>query len=141
GDYDCDGITSTAILTEVIRALGGQAAPLIASRFDGGYGFSAPALARVQDTGARLLITCDCGSSDHERLAAARTAGIDAVVIDHHLVPEEELPAFAFLNPHRPACGFPFKGLASCGLALFVAAALRKHTGKALDVRRWLDLV
>src|SRR4051812_33526733 len=54
GDYDCDGITSTAILTEVIRALGGEAAPLIASRFEGGYGFSAPALARVKDTGARV---------------------------------------------------------------------------------------
>ena len=141
GDYDCDGITSTAILTEVIGTLGGDVTPLLASRFAGGYGFSAPALQRVKDVGARLLVTCDCGSSDHERLEAARRAGIDAVVIDHHLVPDQPLPAVAFLNPHRPSCGFPYKGLASCGLALFVATRLRKILNKRLDVRRWLDLV
>ena len=141
GDYDCDGITSTAILTEVLQALGGEVQPLIANRFEGGYGFSEPALRRVQASGASLLITCDVGSSDHERIAAALKLGIETVVIDHHLVPEEPLPAFAFLNPHRPDCGFPYKGLASCGLALLVATALRKRMEAKLDVRRWLDLV
>jgi single-stranded-DNA-specific exonuclease len=141
GDYDCDGITSATIMTEVIEALGGDVRGLVASRFAGGYGFSRPALERVRETGATLLITCDCGSSDHERLAAAQEMGIDPVVIDHHLVPDETLPAVAFLNPHRPECGFPYKGLASCGLALFVAAALRKKRGAKLDIRRWLDLV
>ncbi len=141
GDYDCDGITSCAILTEVVRALGGEVWPLVASRFEGGYGFSSAALARVKETGATLLITCDCGSADHERIESARVAGIDCVVIDHHLVPEEALPAVAFLNPHRPGCGFPYKGLASCGLALVVASALRKKVGSTLDLRPWLDLV
>ena len=141
GDYDCDGITSTAIVTEVCRALGGEVVPLIANRFQGGYGLSQQALARVQASGASLLITCDVGSSDHERIAAALKLGIDTVVIDHHLVPDEPLPALAFLNPQRPDCGFPYKGLASCGLALFVAAALRKRMSVDLDVRRWLDLV
>jgi single-stranded-DNA-specific exonuclease len=73
------------------------------------------------------------------RQAVAR--GVDVVVIDHHLVPEEKLPALAFLNPHRSECGFPYKGLASCGLALSIAAALRAELGRELDVRRWLDLV
>ena len=141
GDYDCDGITSAAILTEVLQALGGKVHTLLASRFEGGYGFSEVALEKVRATNATLLITCDCGSSDHPRLRAAQQAGIDAVVIDHHLVPDEPLPAVAFLNPHRPDCGFPYKGLASCGLALFVAAALRKEMQQQLDVRRWLDLV
>ena len=141
GDYDCDGITATTIVSEVIEALGGKVTPLLASRFAGGYGLSMPALERVKATGATLLVTCDCGSSDHERLAAARQLGIEAVVIDHHLVPEEPLPAVAFLNPHRPDCGFPYKGLASCGLALLLATALRKTVGAKLDVRRWLDLV
>jgi single-stranded-DNA-specific exonuclease len=141
GDYDCDGITATTIVTEVIEALGGQATPLLASRFAGGYGFSPPALERVKATGATLLVTCDCGSSDHERLAAARLSGIEAVVIDHHLVPEEPLPALAFLNPHRPDCAFPYQGLASCGLALILATSLRKTLDAKLDLRRWLDLV
>ncbi len=141
GDYDCDGITSCTIVSEVIEALGGEVKPLVASRFAGGYGLSQTALERVRATGASLLVTCDCGSADHERLEAARKVGIDAVVIDHHLVPADPLPALAFLNPHRPECRFAYKGLASCGLALFVATALRKALGQPLDVRRWLDLV
>ena len=141
GDYDCDGITSCAIMTEVLRALGGDVTPLLATRKDGSYGFNMAALGRVRATGATLLVTCDCGSSDHERLAAARAAGIDVLVIDHHLVPTEPLPAVAFLNPHRPECAFPFKGLASCGLALSLGAALRRALGAQLDMRQWLDLV
>lgn len=141
GDYDCDGITSCAIMTEVLGALGGRAVPLVASRFDGGYGVSAAAVERVLATGASVLVTCDCGSSDHQSLRALTARGLDVVVIDHHLVPDEPLPAIAFLNPHRNDCGFAYKGLASCGLALSVAAALRKALGVELDVRYWLDLV
>jgi single-stranded-DNA-specific exonuclease len=141
GDYDCDGITSAAILTEVLRRLGGDAVPLIASRFDGGYGVSAAASRRIIESGARLLVTCDCGSSDHDSLEQLGRSGLDVIVIDHHLVPERALPALGFLNPHRPDCGFAYKGMASCGLALSVAAALRKELGVQLDLRYWLDLV
>jgi single-stranded-DNA-specific exonuclease len=141
GDYDCDGITATAIMTEGLRMLGGDATPLLASRFDGGYGFSDAALVKVLDQKPDVLVTCDCGSADHPRVAAARAAGIDVIVIDHHLVPAEPLPAFAFLNPHLPECGFPYKGLASCGLALSVLAGLRKNLGIPLDLRTFLDLV
>src|SRR5579884_261130 len=113
GDYDADGVTAAALVTDVLRALGADVVPVLAGRFDGGYGLSGPALGRVRATGASLLVTCDCGSSDHERLDAARRAGVDAVVIDHHRVPAAPLPALAFLNPHRPDCGFAYKGLAS----------------------------
>jgi single-stranded-DNA-specific exonuclease len=125
----------------VLRALGGEVVPLLADRFGGGYGLSGPALSRVLDTGASLLVTCDCGSSDHERLESVRHAGVDAVVIDHHRVPEAPLPALAFLNPHRPDCGFLYKGLASVGLALSIAAGVRAELGAELDLRRWLDFV
>lgn len=141
GDYDCDGITASAILTGIIRALGGDVSPMLATRAEGSYGLSGPALARVRGARPSLLITCDCGSGDHERLADARASGIDCVVIDHHLVPAEPLPALAFLNPHRADCGFPYKGLASCGLALSVGAAVRKRLGASLDLRPFLDLV
>ncbi|HTV22997.1 MAG TPA: DHH family phosphoesterase, partial [Polyangiaceae bacterium] len=141
GDYDCDGITSCAIMTEVLRSLGGRAVPLVASRFDGGYGVSTAAVERILATRASVLVTCDCGSSDHASLRVLASKGIDVVVIDHHLVPDEPLPAIGFLNPHRQDCGFGYKGLASCGLALSVAAALRKTLGVDLDIRYWLDLV
>lgn len=141
GDYDCDGITATAIMTTILRQLGADVVPLLATRTEGAYGFSEPALARVRSSGAKLVVTCDCGSSDHPRIQAASDAGIDTLVIDHHLVPKEPLPARAFLNPHRPDCGFPFKWLASCGLALSLGAALRKTMDKPLDLRPLLDLV
>jgi single-stranded-DNA-specific exonuclease len=141
GDYDADGITSAALLTDVLRTLGGEVVTVLADRFDGGYGFSAEALARVLATSATLVVTCDCGTSDHERLEDARRRGIDVIVIDHHRVPEEALPAFAFLNPHRPDCAFPYKGLASVGLALSICAGIRAELGVVLDVRLWLDLV
>ena len=141
GDYDCDGITATAIMTGMLRALGAEVVPLLATRMEGSYGLSEPAVARVLATGASLLVTCDCGSSDHPRLAKVRARGHDAIVIDHHLVPAEPLPAFSFLNPHRPECGFPYKGMASCGLALSLGAAARRALGAELDLRPFLDLV
>ena len=141
GDYDCDGMTAAAIMTEVLTALDGDVTTLIGSRFEGGYGVAPAAVERLLASGASLVITCDCGSSDHEALARLRARGVDTIVIDHHLVPIEPLPALAFLNPHRPDCGFPFKGLASCGLALSVGAAVRTALARALDLKRLLDLV
>jgi single-stranded-DNA-specific exonuclease len=141
GDYDVDGTTSAIILSDVIRLLGGDVRALIADRFHGGYGLSDAALARCLETNPGLLITCDCGSSDHERIARARARGVDVIVVDHHLVPEEPLPSLAFLNPHRPECGFAYKGLCSAGLAFSLGAALRAQIGAKLDLRGWLDLV
>ena len=141
GDYDVDGTTSAVILSEVIAALGGEVRTLIADRFHGGYGLSDQALDRCLAERPGLLVTCDCGSSDHERIAKATASGIDVIVVDHHLVPEEALPAFAFLNPHRPECGFAYKGLCSAGLAFSLGAALRSELGTQLDLRAWLDLV
>jgi single-stranded-DNA-specific exonuclease len=141
GDYDADGVTSAALVTDTLRALGGEVVPLLADRFGGGYGLSHLALGRVLEAGASLLVTCDCGSSDHERLERVRRAGLDAVVIDHHRVPDAPLPALAFLNPHRPECGFGYKGLASVGLALSIVAGVRAALGVELDLRRWLDFV
>ncbi len=141
GDYDVDGTTSAAIISDVLEQLGADVQALVANRFEGGYGFSAPALERALSTGASLIVTMDCGSSDHEQVAEARRRGVDVIVVDHHLVPDEPLPALAFLNPHRPECGFPYKGLCSAGLALSVGAAVRAAVGSELDLRPWLDLV
>jgi single-stranded-DNA-specific exonuclease len=141
GDYDVDGTTSAVILSEIITTLGGEVRALIADRFGGGYGLSDQALERCLAERPGLLVTCDCGSSDHERIAKAMSRGVDVIVIDHHLVPEEPLPAFAFLNPHRPECGFADKGLCSAGLVFSLGAALREALCAPLDLRPWLDLV
>jgi single-stranded-DNA-specific exonuclease len=141
GDYDCDGITSAAILGQACERLGGDVAVELASRFDGGYGLGAAALERIRRLSPQVVVTCDCGSSDHRSLRELGRAGVDCLVIDHHLVPDEPLPALAFLNPHRPECGYPFKGLASCGLALSVVAELRTQLGCEFDLRSCLDLV
>lgn len=141
GDYDVDGTTSAAILALAIEAFGGEVRALVANRFEGGYGLSELALDRCLSLSPVLLVTCDCGSSDHERVERARARGVDVIVIDHHLVPEEPLPAFAFLNPHKPSCGFPYKGLASAGLAFVVAARLRHRFAPSFDVKDLLDLV
>lgn len=141
GDYDVDGITSAALLTRALRAMGAEVSPFVASRFDGGYGFSGPALERVMASSPRVIVTCDCGTSDHARIESARARGVDVIVVDHHKVPDEPLPALAFLNPHRPECGFPFKHLASVGLAFSIAAAVRARVDATLDLRPFLDLV
>ncbi|MEM8608930.1 MAG: single-stranded-DNA-specific exonuclease RecJ [Myxococcota bacterium] len=141
GDYDVDGTTSALILTEIVEALGGQARTVIADRFRGGYGLSNTALEDCMATSPSVLVTCDCGSSDHERIAEASRRGADVIVVDHHLVPDEPLPALAFLNPHRPECAFGFKGLCSAGLAFSLGAALRAEMSAKIDLREWLDLV
>lgn len=141
GDYDVDGTTSAAILGGILERLGADVRIFVANRFEGGYGFSQPALDRVLGCNPTLIVTTDCGSSDHERIANAKQKGVDVIVVDHHLVPDEPLPAFAFLNPHRPDCGFPYKGLCSGGLALSVGAGVRAALGAKMDLRPWLDLV
>ncbi len=147
GDYDVDGITSAAILIELLRALGLSVVSRMAKRASG-YGFSLGDGASFVDQGCRLVLTGDCGTSDHESLAYCRSHGVDVIVIDHHHVPTGESPAFALLNSHRQDDTFPFKGLASCGVAFYLAASVRSRLraegnvkADNLDPRAWLDLV
>jgi single-stranded-DNA-specific exonuclease len=141
GDYDVDGTTSATILSGILEQLGGNVHVSVGNRWHGGYGLSDIALDRILAERPRVIVTCDCGSSDHDRIDRARRAGIDVIVVDHHLVPEQPLPAFAFLNPHRAECGFAYKGLASAGLVLSLGAAIRAALNAKIDLRTWLDLV
>jgi single-stranded-DNA-specific exonuclease len=141
GDYDVDGTTSATILSGILEQLGGEVHVSVGNRWQGGYGLSDFALDRILAEHPKVLVTCDCGSSDHDRIERARRAGVDVIVVDHHLVPEQTLPALAFLNPHRAECGFAYKGLASAGLVLSLGAAIRAVLGAKLDLRTWLDLV
>jgi single-stranded-DNA-specific exonuclease len=140
GDYDVDGVTTAAVLASAFRACGGKVIARAASRH-AGYGLGVEDVTRFAGEGCRVLVTGDCGTSDHDALVAARTAGMDTIVIDHHEVPSGETAAFALINSRRPDDGFPFKGLASCGVAFYLAASLRTQLGATFDPRELLDLV
>jgi single-stranded-DNA-specific exonuclease len=147
GDYDVDGVTSAAVLTLALRGLGGRVVARVANR-GSGYGLSPAEAERFIGEGCRVLVTGDCGTSDHEALELCRGRGVDAIVIDHHQVPAGATAAYALINPHRMDDRFPFKGLASCGVAFYLAAALRtrlRATGDdkigSFDPRELLDLV
>jgi single-stranded-DNA-specific exonuclease len=147
GDYDADGVTTAAVLALTFRALGGNVLPRVASRFSG-YGLPPSEATAFADAGCTVVVTGDCGTSDHDALAVARERGVDVIVIDHHQVPEGPCGAFALINPHRPDDRFAFKGLASCGVAFYLAAALRTRlrgrnhaAAAAFDPRTLLDLV
>lgn len=148
GDYDVDGVTATALLVSGMRALGLQVTYHIPHRMDDGYGLNREALLAVKRQGADLCVSVDCGVTALEEARLCREIGLDLIITDHHQ-PLTELPdALAVINPHRPDCRYPFKGLAGVGVAfnLLVAlrAALRKQ-GLAFDndpdLRQWLDLV
>jgi single-stranded-DNA-specific exonuclease len=147
GDYDVDGLTSAAVLALLLRAMGLDVVARMARRASG-YGFSPGDAMAFAGQGCTLILTGDCGTSDSESLAYCREHGVDVIVIDHHHVPTEASLAFALLNSHRADDTFTFKGLASCGVAFYLAAAVRSHlrsmgdkTSERLDPRAWLDLV
>jgi single-stranded-DNA-specific exonuclease len=145
GDYDVDGITSCTLLTLFLRDCGGRVVPRVARR-DAGYGFGAPDAAAFADAGCAVIVTCDCGTSDHDGLAETRRRGVEVIIVDHHQVPDREPDALALINPHHRDCRFPFKGLASVGVAFYLAAALRTRLRaraweRTPDPRLLLDLV
>jgi len=145
GDYDVDGVTTTAILTTYLEALGIDVVARAASR-EGAYGLQVADARALREAGAQVVLTGDCGTSDHDALAWLEGQGIPTAVIDHHQVPERMPPARALLNPHQPGCAFPFKGLCSAGVAFYLCASLRsamaRKTRSALpDPKAWLDLV
>lgn len=150
GDYDVDGVTTAALLTSFLRSAGAAVETAVARR-EAGYGFTQEAAADLGAQGCRLIITGDCGTNDHESIAVAGALGAEVIVIDHHTVPPDGAPhpALALVNPFRADSTFPFRGMASVGLAFYVAAAVRTElrerghfrTRSEPDVRDLLDLV
>lgn len=140
GDFDVDGITATAILSEGLRRLGGQVIPYIPDRFKEGYGLSVGAVKFLHDQGARVLVTADCGTSNHGEIAEARALGLDVIVVDHHAVPPQQPEATALLNPKRPESTYPFSDLSSGGLAYKLLLALGETLGRSELADAYLDL-
>lgn len=141
GDYDCDGVCATAILVRGLRALGGQVDWHLPDRIADGYGLSLATVGRLAERGTSLLITVDCAITAVEEVAAARAAGLDVVVTDHHRPRADgTLPAAPIVHPSL--CGYPCPDLCGAGVAHKLLAALVRAAGADQGIaERDLDLV
>ena len=141
GDYDADGVTACVTLARGLRSVGADVITYIPNRFTEGYGLNLEALNDLHARGARLVITCDCGTNSVEA-AAGRPRGMRLIVTDHHEVGAQRPAVDALINPKQPECAYPFDGLAACGVAykLLVALEQRAFPGR-LDPRASLDAV
>ncbi|ACV67594.1 single-stranded-DNA-specific exonuclease RecJ [Desulfohalobium retbaense] len=140
GDYDVDGITATALVTEILRGRGYAVLPHLPNRMEDGYGLNTAGIEALYDQGVRALLTVDCGMGDLEAITRAKELGMRVVVSDHHQPHATLPPADAIVNPCVDAC--PCPELAGVGTAFFLMAALnRLLPGTPSDLRPSLDLV
>ncbi len=144
GDYDVDGVTSSALLQRVLQAVGATVANFLPQRAEEGYGLSADGIARcLKEHKPQLLIAVDCGTSSVREIADLQKQGVDTIVLDHHEPPGELPKCVALVNPKRIA-GSALGVLASVGVAFKLAHALLKrdkHLAEKIDLREHLDLV
>lgn len=142
GDYDVDGMSSTAVLVRTLRTLGGEAVPFLPRRIEDGYDLTMAGVDAAIAAGATVLVTCDCGTNALAPVEAACKAGIDVIITDHHL-PSGPLPkCLAVLNPKQGGCDYPDDDLAAVGIAFKLALALtRAMGGDENEVYKLLDLV
>lgn len=136
GDYDVDGITSTALMYETLEELGAEVEYYIPDRFKDGYGPNVEVYKRLIDEGVSLIVTVDNGVAGHEAIDYANQHGVDVVITDHHELPETLPDAYAIIHPRHPEGDYPFGELSGVGVAFKVAAALLEELPQ--DV---LDLV
>ncbi len=130
GDYDVDGITSTALLYEFLLSLGADIQYYIPDRKGEGYGINIMAVNKLFKQGIKLLITVDCGITAIGEVEFAKLQGLDVIITDHHTC-KDRLPsaAAAILNPKRPDCEYPFDSLAGVGVAFKLILALAMENG------------
>jgi single-stranded-DNA-specific exonuclease len=150
GDYDVDGATSAALLTRFFGAVGARCRIYVPDRLREGYGPNLPALLRLREEGARLVVTVDCGTNAHQALAGAADAGLEVIVVDHHMA-EPLLPrALAVVNPNRLDEDNAHGSLAAVGVAFLLVVAINRELRRAgwygegrtePNLLDWLDLV
>jgi single-stranded-DNA-specific exonuclease len=148
GDFDADGVTSTALLTQVLRALGANVRPYIPHRVDEGYGLNSLALRKLAAQGVKLVITVDCGIRSIDEVEDGKAAGLDIIITDHHSIGPQVPDALAVLNPKQEDCKYPEDMLAGVGVAyklaealLTVASGMRDKAAGKISLDALLDLV
>lgn len=127
GDYDVDGVTSTALVVRVLRTLGFSAQAVIPNRFREGYGLTPAVVQRILALKPDLVLTVDNGITAKEEVARLRQAGVEVIVTDHHLCVESKVPDGLVINPKQPDCPFEAPDISGVGLAFMFLVGLRSH--------------
>ncbi|MDZ8185564.1 MAG: single-stranded-DNA-specific exonuclease RecJ [Nostoc sp. ChiSLP02] len=130
GDYDADGMTSTALLLRSLRTLGAQVDYAIPSRMHEGYGINKRIVEEFHSEGVGLILTVDNGISAFDPVARARELGLAVIITDHHDIPQKLPPANAILNPKLIAESSPYRGVAGVGVAYILAVSLAQQLGE-----------
>ena len=142
GDYDVDGTTSVALMSTYLKSVHNLVYTYIPNRYDEGYGVSYKGINFALENNFTLIIALDCGIKSVEKVAHAKSLGIDFIICDHHR-PGDQIPeASAVLDPKREDCEYPYKELCGCGVGFKLIEALASKEGKtAADLTEYLDLV
>jgi single-stranded-DNA-specific exonuclease len=140
-DYDADGVTSAALLYEVLKSVGGTAQVYFPDRFTQGYGLNSAALEQLAAEGTDLVITVDCGIRAGPEADIARQLGLDLIITDHHHPPDQLPDASVILNPNQDGDTYPNKGLAGVGVAYKLARALLAGIPPKTSPPAMIDLV
>ncbi len=142
GDYDVDGVTSTALLVQILQSLGATVRSHIPNRFEEGYGLNREALDSLKADGVTLVVTVDCGIRSPDEATYARDIGLDLIVTDHHHPLDGSLPpAFAIICPKQALDTYPEKNLAGVGIAYKIAQGLTERRHWLPGTQALLDLV
>lgn len=147
-DYDADGVSSAVILNSVLTDLGAKVNVYLPHREREGYGLNLAAVEEIAGTGAKLIITCDCGVSNNEEVVFANTKQVDVIITDHHAMREVLPEAYAIIHPQAPGENYPFKFLCGGGVAFKLAQGLLKSASNNFELKdkeakeKWLlDMV
>ncbi len=138
GDYDVDGVVSSAIMEEFFELIGYRVDTVIPNRFRDGYGISPSLLERID---ADLVVTVDNGITAFEAAELCKERGIDLIITDHHTAAETLPDAYAIVNPKKPVCNFAYPEICGAQVAWFLVGALKKRLGIDLRMSRFLDLL
>ena len=143
GDYDVDGITSTATVYKFLKSQGADVSYYIPDRFSEGYGINILAINKIARSGAKLMITVDCGITAVGEVEFAKTQGLDIIITDHHSCHEEIPKAVAAINPKRTDSSYPFPHLAGVGVAfkLILALAIKLGMNTREVFMEYVDMV
>lgn len=137
GDYDVDGVTSSALMMVCLLPLGAQINFFLPHRVKDGYGLSTKIIDRAADNGYKLVVTVDNGITAFEPALRARERGIDLIITDHHK-PHAHLPeAYAIVNPHQQDCSYPFKVFAGVGVSFKLMSLLYEKLGRTMPVKAY----